>query len=67
MFALERIERPGGKGGVRFVHTLQCASRRLFVIEQCVVEIEENGPRTVSRLHMFIIETDRLSPHGKLT
>jgi hypothetical protein len=42
------------------VHTLQGYPGGLFVIEQRVVEIEEDGPRAVSELHMFIIETDRL-------
>jgi hypothetical protein len=61
MLAHEEIERPGGEGGVRFVHTLERTPRGLFVIEQGIVEIEEDGARNVTRLHRSIIETVGLS------
>jgi hypothetical protein len=45
---------------VRPVHTGQRRARRLLVIEQRVVEIEQDGAHCVSVLHMPIIETASL-------
>jgi hypothetical protein len=42
---------------VRPVHTSQRRARRLLVIEQRVVEIEQDGVHCGSVLHMSIIET----------
>ena len=60
MRLFERIEAPFCEDTVRLVHTRQRDPRRLFVIEQCVVEIEEHGPGGVSWSHSLIIETTGL-------
>ena len=57
---LERIEGPKCESAVQSVHTGQCRSRRLLVIEQRVVEIKQDRVHGVSVLHMPIIETASL-------
>jgi hypothetical protein len=42
---------------VRLVHTHQRHPRRLFVIEQRIVEIEEHCPQGEWGRHILIIET----------
>ncbi len=54
---LERVEWPFCEAVVQSVHAGQRGPRRLFVIEQRVVEIEQNRPWGVSPPHRSIIET----------
>ncbi len=57
MRGLECIERPLRECRVRIVNVPQRVPRRLFVIEQRVIEIQEYDSRRVSSSHMSIIET----------
>ena len=66
----EGLEWPFCEALVQSVYTRQRDPRRLFVIEQCVVEIEKHrlGPgNVVSRPHPSIIENSGPWLHGKLT
>jgi hypothetical protein len=63
----EGLEWPFCEALVQSVYTHQRDPRRLFVIEQCVVEIEKHRLGGVSRPHPSIIENSGLWLHGKLT